>query len=97
MGFDIQTIFDVSNELEYRLKKDKNIEIIREIVERIESAIDREVSRTGKMGTESVDITLSMTNEELEIFKDIDLFNDNEHYLWEIEGNDLHITYTEEV
>ena len=27
MGFDIQTIFDVSNELEYRLKKDKNIEI----------------------------------------------------------------------
>lgn len=72
-------------------------ELKREIVERIESTIDREVLRTGKMGAESVDITLSMTNEELETFKDIDLFNDNEHYWWEIEGNDLHITYTEEV
>lgn len=66
------------------------------LIEMIESAIEKEIERKGAMGTESVSISLSMTDEELEIFRNIDLF-DTENYSWEIEGNDLHITYTEEV
>lgn len=69
---------------------------MRELIEMIESAIEKEIERKGVMGTESVSISLSMTDEELEIFRNIDLF-DTENYSWEIEDNDLHITYTEEV
>lgn len=69
---------------------------MRELIEMIESAIEKEIERKGAMGTESVSISLSMTDEELEIFRNIDLF-DTENYSWEIEDNKLHITYVEEV
>ena len=69
---------------------------MRELIEMIESAIEKEIERKGAMGTESVSISLSMTDEELEIFRNIDLF-DTENYSWEIEDNKLYITYAEEV
>lgn len=69
---------------------------MRELIEMIESAIEREREIKGAMGTESVSVSFSMTDEELDIFRNIDLF-DTENYSWEIEDNKLYITYTEEV
>lgn len=69
---------------------------MRELIEMIESVIEKEIERKGSMGTESVTVSLPMTDEELEIFRNIDLF-DTENYSWEIEDNKLYITYAEEV
>lgn len=69
---------------------------MRELIEMIESAIEREREIKGAMGAESVSVSFSMTDEELDIFRNIDLF-DTENYSWEIEDNKLYITYTEEV
>lgn len=66
------------------------------LIKMIESAIEKEIEKKGAMGTESVTVSLSMTDEELEIFRNIDLF-DTENYSWEIEDNKLYITYAEEV
>ena len=52
--------------------------------------------KTGKMGSEVVSVTIRMTDKELEIFKDIDLFN-SQNYSWEIEDNNLIINYTEDI
>ena len=68
---------------------------MRELIEIIERAIEREIERKGAMGTESVSVKLELTDEELDIFRNIDLF-DTENYAWEIEDNNLYITYTEE-
>lgn len=69
---------------------------MKKLIEMIENAIEKEIERKGAMGTESVSVSLSMTDEELEIFRNIDLF-DTENYSWEIEDNKLYITYAEEV
>lgn len=69
---------------------------MKNIIEMIEEAIEREKIKTGKMGSEVVSVTIKMTNKELEIFKDIDLFN-SENYSWEIEDNNLIINYTEDI
>lgn len=68
----------------------------KELIERINNAIEREIMRTGAMGTENVNVKVYMTDEELDIFRDMDEF-DVENYWWEIEGNELNLTYTEEV
>ena len=41
---------------------------MRELIEMIESAIEREREIKGAMGTESVSVSFSMTDEELDIF-----------------------------
>lgn len=69
---------------------------MKNIIEMIEEAIEREKMKTGKMGSEVVSVTIRMTNKELEIFKNIDLFN-SENYSWEIEDNNLIINYTEDI
>ena len=69
---------------------------MKNIIEMIEEAIEREKMKTGKMGSEVVSVTIRMTNKELEIFKNIDLFN-SEDYSWEIEDNNLIINYTEDI
>ena len=69
---------------------------MKNIIEMIEEAIEREKMKTGKMGSEVVSVTIRMTDKELEIFKDIDLFN-SENYSWEIEDNNLIINYTEDI
>ena len=69
---------------------------MKNIIEMIEETIEREKMKTGKMGSEVVSATIRMTNKELEIFKDIDLFN-SENYSWEIEDNNLIINYTEDI
>lgn len=69
---------------------------MKNIIEMIEEAIEREKMKTGKMGSEVVSVTIRMTDKELEIFKDIDLFN-SQNYSWEIEDNNLIINYTEDI
>ena len=69
---------------------------MKNIIKMIEEAIEREKMKTGKMGSEVVSVTIRMTDKELEIFKDIDLFN-RENYSWEIEDNNLIINYTEDI
>lgn len=69
---------------------------MKNIIEMIEETIEREKMKTGKMGSEVVSATIRMTNRELDIFKNIDLF-DSENYSWEIEDNNLIINYTEDI
>ena len=69
---------------------------MKNIIEMIEEAIEREKMKTGKMGSEVVSVTIRMTDKELEIFKDIDLFN-SQNYSWEIVDNNLIINYTEDI
>lgn len=65
-----------------------------ELIERIEDAIEDKQIRYGFMGDETVSITLTFTDEELDTFKKMDL--DEDHYTFEIEGNEVTINYTEE-
>ncbi len=69
---------------------------MKNIIEKIKEAIEIEKIKTGKMGSEVVSATIRMTDEELNIFKSIDLF-DSENYSWEIEDNNLIINYTEDI
>lgn len=66
------------------------------IKDRILNAIEKEATRTGAMGTESVSVSLELTDEEKEEFLNMEDF-DTEHYFWNITDNKLEITYTEEV
>jgi hypothetical protein len=64
------------------------------MLELINKEINKEMERTGKMGTESVTIKLTLTNEQMQEFDKLDL---NEHYNFEKEGNTLYINYTEDL
>lgn len=61
---------------------------------RIMKAIEEKTMKYGIIGTESVNVTLELTEEEKEEFNNIELDN---HYSWEINGNELFISYVEEV
>lgn len=63
---------------------------------KIDRAIEKEAMRTGKMGTELVTVEMTLTSEEIEEFRTLKKY-DSEHYFWEIEGNTLRISYTEEI
>lgn len=67
------------------------------LVEKIDRAIEERALKTGAMGSESVDVAIQLTEEEKEIFKTIDKY-DNEHYFWSFDDdNTLSISYREEV
>lgn len=66
------------------------------LIEKIDRAIEEKAMKTGRMGTESVSVSLDLTVEEIDTFDNIDKY-DNEHYWWEFEGNTLNISYTEDV
>lgn len=59
---------------------------------KIERAIEEKAMKHGIMGTESCTVTLKLTDAEKEEFGSFAL---DEHYWWEIDGNELTITYTE--
>ena len=69
--------------------------MINELTEKIKSAIEEKAMKYGFMGDETVSITLTLTDEELDTFKKMDL--DEDHYTFEIEGNEVDIGYMEEV
>lgn len=66
------------------------------LMERIDETIEKEQMRTGASGAELVRVEITLTDEEKELFQDIDKY-DSEHYFWEIEENKLLISYAEEV
>jgi|GEM_PF-3244497 len=74
----------------------------KELIERIDRAIEKEILRSGKMGTETVSVSLTLTEEELCVFETLECF-DSENYSWEAERDTereeitLIILYTEEV
>lgn len=63
---------------------------------KIDRAIEKAAMKTGKMGTESVTVEISLTTGEIEEFRNLEKY-DSEHYFWEIEDNTLRISYTEEI
>ena len=66
-----------------------------ELTERIEDAIEEKAMKYEFMGNELINITLTLTDEELDTFKKMDL--DEDHYTFEIEGNEVNIGYMEKV
>ncbi len=64
------------------------------LIQKIDSAIEKEMARTGKMGTESVSVRILCSDEEKQVFEEIEKY-DSENYWWEWEGQHLIITYTE--
>ena len=49
-----------------------------------------------RSGTEPVIVEMTLTSGEIEEFRNFEKY-DSEHYFWEIEGNTLRISYTEEI
>ncbi len=66
------------------------------LIERIENKIEEKAMKYGLMGTEPVTVILELTNEERESFYTIEKY-DEINYSWDLEGNELTITYQEEV
>lgn len=66
------------------------------LMERIDREIERKMMDTGRMGMETVTVSMNLTDEEKDLFHGIDKY-DCEHYFWEFDGNELTISYTEEV
>lgn len=66
------------------------------LIDRIDRAIEKEMMGTGRMGTETVTVSMNLTDEEKDLFHDIEKY-DSEQYFWEFEENELTISYTEEV
>ena len=66
------------------------------LMERIDREIERKMMDTGRMGTETVTVEIHLSDEEKEMFREIEKY-DSEHYFWEFDGNELTISYTEEV
>lgn len=64
------------------------------LMERIDKAIEREIMRTGKTGTETVTVKLKISDREREAFHRIGKY-ENESYMWEVDGDELIINYTE--
>ena len=66
------------------------------LMERIDREIYNGIVETGCMGTETVIVSLTLSDEEKNLFLEMDKY-DSEHYFWEFEENELTISYTEEV
>lgn len=64
-----------------------------ELKERIEREVERKALKTGAMGTENVSIEFTLTDEEMEAFKSIQLPS---NYWFDVDGNTVNITYCEE-
>lgn len=68
------------------------------LVERIENKIEREALNHGIMGTETVSVHLQLSDVEMEEFQDTGWnYFDTPNYGWEINGDELFISYTEEL
>ena len=65
-------------------------------MKKIDKAIERKMMETGAMGTEPVTVRIKLTAEEREQFLSCDKY-DSVNYVWEFNGEELIISYTEEV
>ena len=64
-------------------------------MEKIDKAVEREMMKTGAMGTEQVTVSIVLTDVEKEEFLNCDKYN-SKNYWWEFDGTTLIISYTEE-
>ena len=62
------------------------------LIKLIDDKIEREIMKTGKMGTEVVSIHVDLTANERETFTKIAQY-DTENYWWEFEGDVLRLSY----
>jgi len=72
---------------------------MKSINDRIEKAVDKEILKTGKMGTEKVSVEIELTDKEKEIVRNADIaeykaFGKN--YWWELKGNKMLANWSEE-
>ena len=65
-------------------------------MKKIDNSIEKKMMDTGAMGTETVTVEIELTPEEKEEFLNCEKY-DSENYFWEFEGNNLMISYTEDV
>lgn len=65
-------------------------------MKKIDDAIENKMMKTGAMGTEPVTVRIKLTAEEREQFLSCDKY-DSVNYFWEFDGEELIISYTEEV
>ena len=65
-------------------------------MKKIDDAIEKKMIESGAMGTEPVTVRIKLTAEEREQFLSCDKY-DSVNYVWEFGGEDLIISYTEEV
>lgn len=64
------------------------------IMNKIEKEIEDERMKYGIMGTETATIIIKVTESEKEEFLNLEL---NEHWWYEIEDNELTVSYTEDI
>lgn len=66
-----------------------------DLMQKIENEIERVALKKGIWfpSEENVSITMELNEEEKETFKEMDL--DDKYCWWELEGNTLHITYSD--
>lgn len=62
----------------------------------IDNMIEKKMLETGAMGNEPITVRINLTDTEKEEFLNSEKY-DSKHYWWEFNGNELIITYTEEV
>ena len=65
-------------------------------MKKIDNAIEKKMMESGAMGTEPVTVKINLTDIEKDEFLNCEKY-DSGNYSWEFEGNELIITYTEEV
>ena len=85
------------NEIITKLIKSKykeDIEMKKELLKKIDRIIEKEYWGMGHMGTEVISFTLELTDEEKEAFHEIEL---EENYGYDLDGNNLTISYSEEI
>lgn len=65
-------------------------------MKKIDDAIEKKMMESGALGTEPVTVRIKLTAEEREQFLSCDKY-DSVNYFWEFDGEELIISYTEEV
>lgn len=63
---------------------------------KIDKTIEKKMMESGAMGTEPVTVKINLTEKEKEEFLNCEKY-DSVNYFWEFDGEELVISYTEEV
>ena len=61
--------------------------------ERIDVQIEKKAMKTGAMGTEDVSVTLTLSDQEIGEYLELEL---PDNYYCELDGNKLYVSYSEE-
>lgn len=66
------------------------------LMKKIDKTINNKAKKFGIMGTEQVSVSIELTDEEKEVFFEIDKY-DMGNYFYSFDGNVLDISYTEKI